>query len=254
MGADRFDQQIAREGKEQFVKTLFDTAAGRYDLTSTLISFGLFPRWHKAAMAHARLLPGQRVLDVACGTGCLTYRIARAVGDGGEVVGIDLSEGMLAQAKAKLAAYRGPARVRFAAGNAMELPFDDGAFDVVTMAFALRNVAEPARVLAEMVRVARPGGRVLQMDIGLPTAWWMRSLYTLHMKGTMRVLDGVANWVARGKRRNNRYQFLHKSQQYVAGPAQLVALLTEAGLRGVYCHELFGGVVRIITGTKQEGL
>lgn len=248
---DEIDVSIHTQGKEAFVRTLFDNAANHYDRSSTIISLGMFPRWHRAAIGRAKLQPGENVLDVACGTGCLTLLAAEVVGASGTATGLDFSEGMLdiARRKAGLSPYG--KRMTFLQGNAMALPFRDNLFDCVTMAFALRNVADPGQVLLEMVRVAKPGGRVVHMDIAIPTNWFMHVIYQFHMTCVMKVMDWIGDRLRRGARRNHRYQYLHKSQSFAPDRASLAAILTAAGLDQVEQLDLFGGCVVIFSGVKR---
>src|ERR1700731_1092997 len=149
------------------VRAMFDRIAGVYDLMNTAMTAGLHHRWRERAAAVARVRPGSRVLDVATGTGDLAIELARRVSPGGEVVGSDFSEAMLERARGKSKPVG--TELRFEWGDALALPFEDGTFDAATVGFGARNFSDLARGLAEMVRVVRPGGRVVVLEFTSPT-------------------------------------------------------------------------------------
>ncbi|RME89871.1 MAG: bifunctional demethylmenaquinone methyltransferase/2-methoxy-6-polyprenyl-1,4-benzoquinol methylase UbiE, partial [Verrucomicrobia bacterium] len=158
------------------VRDLFGSIARRYDLLNDLQSFGLHRWWKRRLVREARPAPGRRLLDVCCGTGDVALRLARA---GAEVTGLDFSEPMLAVARRR--ADPG-LRVEFVQGDALALPFEDGRFDAVTIAYGLRNLADPQAGLREMARVTRPGGRLLILDFGKPARPWWRGLYFAYLR------------------------------------------------------------------------
>ena len=150
---------------------MFDRIAGLYDRMNTVMTAGLHHEWRRRATDLAELSPGGRALDVATGTGDLALELARRVGAGGEVVGVDFSERMLELARAKAeetAASLGGAGVLFETGNALALAYPDGAFDAATVGFGARNFSDLDRGLSEMARVVRPGGRVVVLEITTP--------------------------------------------------------------------------------------
>ena len=145
------------------VSAMFDLVAGRYDLLNDVLSAGQDRRWRRAVTAALAPRPGERVLDLAAGTGTVSRALTAS---GAQCVACDFSLGMLQVGAGRLrrggrVRASGPPRVEFVAGDALALPFGDGAFDAVTISFGLRNVADPAAALAEMRRVTRPGGRLL---------------------------------------------------------------------------------------------
>lgn len=159
------------------VRAMFDRVAGVYDLLNTVMTAGLHHRWRSRAVDFAKVGPGDRVLDVATGTGDLAIELARRVSPGGEVVGSDFSEAMLARARLKGAkslpsissatlgsngaSRSGAASLSFEWGDALELPYADDSFDAATVGFAARNFSDLGQGLREMARVVRPGGRVV---------------------------------------------------------------------------------------------
>ena len=149
---------------------MFDRIAGVYDLMNTAMTAGLHHRWRARAVDLALVGPGCRVLDVATGTGDLAIELASRVAPGGEVIGSDFAEGMLDRARAKVASRQMTGvPPRFEWADAMELPYADASFDAATVGFGARNFDDLARGLAEMVRVVRPGGRVVVLEITTPT-------------------------------------------------------------------------------------
>jgi len=164
------------------VEDLFAAIAPRYDLINDLQSLGLHRRWKRALLKMADIKPGDRALDLCCGTGDIAFALQAA---GADVVGIDFSPAMLAvaQERAKNAGGAvGPARLQFLCADALKIPFADGSFDVVTVGYGLRNLAGWERGLEEMARVARPGGRVLVLDFGKPENKAWRIIYFAWLK------------------------------------------------------------------------
>src|SRR4051794_29041312 len=150
--------------EEPQVRAMFDRIASFYDAMNSVMTAGLHHRWRARAADLAAVRAGDRVLDVATGTGDLALELARRVGDGGEVVGSDFSDAMLARARRKVAGHDGPTP-RFEWGNALALPYPDDAFAAATVGFGARNFSDLHRGLAEMARVVRPGGRVVVLEI-----------------------------------------------------------------------------------------
>lgn len=180
--------------KERFVRALFDTIAPRYDLMNLVMTLGAWRVWQGAFLRHGGLRPGDRVLDVGCGTGDLCLLAARQVGPGGRVTGVDIAEEMLAIARRKVARAGLSDRVALLAANGLDLPFPDGSFDVVTSGFVLRNVGDLRRALAEMARVLRPGGRAVVLELSHPSHPLVRVPFRLYFT---RVVPLLGLWAAR---------------------------------------------------------
>jgi demethylmenaquinone methyltransferase / 2-methoxy-6-polyprenyl-1,4-benzoquinol methylase len=249
------------------VRAMFDGIAGVYDLLNTAMTAGLHHRWRARAAELAGVGPGARVLDVATGTGDLAFALARRVSPGGEVVGSDFSEAMLALARGK-AARAAPAPVRFEWGDALALPYGDGAFDAATVGFGARNFSDLARGLAEMVRVVRPGGRVVVLEITTPTRPPLSLFYAVWFDRVVPLLGRVAQLAGRvlgPLRRSARagaggagdahapiadaYAYLPNSVKRFPAPAQLAGELQRAGLQEISYVLLAGGIVAIHRGT-----
>lgn len=219
---------------------VFDRIAPVYDLMNTVMTAGLDRRWRAAAVRAARLEPGMRVLDVACGTGVLTRQLAAGVGPTGEVTGVDRSEPMLARAGAAREA-RAQAPVAYLAGDALELPFPDASFDAVTIAFGLRNLSDYAAALAEMARVSRAGARIVVLEIAEPRAGLGRILFRTWFRRVVPVLGRVAGSAA-------AYRYLPASLETYPTPEAVARLMADAGLQQVRWRWLATGMATLHAG------
>ncbi|WP_418277942.1 demethylmenaquinone methyltransferase [Isoptericola jiangsuensis] len=223
------------EKKPAEVASMFDGIAERYDLTNDLISLGQDRRWRRATVAAVGAGPGDRVLDLAAGTGTSSEPFADS---GAVVVPSDFSLGMLTVGKSRRA------DLPFVAGDATRLPFADASFDAVTISFGLRNVVDTVGALGEMLRVTRPGGRVVICEFSHPT--WA-PLRTLYMEYLMRALPPVAAAVTRDK---GSYEYLAESIRAWPDQDALGRLLLEAGWSRVGYRNLSGGIVALHRATR----
>src|SRR4051794_14711581 len=230
-------------GREAQVQSMFDRIAGRYDRMNSVMSAGLHHRWRARAVETAQLGAGARALDVCCGTGDLALELKRAVGPGGEVVGLDFSAPMLEIARTKSAAAG--LAVDYVQGNALDLPFEDGRFDAATVGFGVRNVVDLARALAELRRVVRPGGRVVVLEITTPERPPLSWFYSLWFDRVVPLLG-----VLTGER--DAYSYLPESVRRFPPAAGLAKRMFDAGLRDVRYLVLAGGIVAIHAGTVEE--
>lgn len=209
---------------------MFDGIARRYDLVNDLVSLGQDRRWRRATVDAVAAMPGERVLDLAAGTGTSSEPFAD---DGALVVPSDFSLGMLRVGK-----ERRP-DLPFVAGDATRLPFADGAFDAVTISFGLRNVVDTSTALREMLRVVRPGGRVVICEFSHPTWAPFRTVY---MEYLMRALPTVAGAVTKDK---GSYEYLAESIRAWPTQAELARLMLDAGWAHVAYRNLSGGIVAL---------
>lgn len=257
------------------VRAMFDGIAGVYDLLNTAMTAGLHHRWRARAANLARAMPGDRVLDVATGTGDLAIELARRVSPGGEVLGSDFAEAMLERARAKAGKDPGAAvRARFEWGDALALPYEDDAFDAATVGFGARNFSDLQRGLAEMVRVVRPGGRVVVLEITTPIKPPLSFFYSLWFDRLVPVIGRAAQAFARmhaplraGSARHaetspprgssptiaDAYAYLPNSVKRFPAPDALAAELQRAGLIEIGYVLLAGGIVAIHHGTVATG-
>jgi len=223
------------EKKPAEVASMFDGIARRYDLVNDLVSLGQDRRWRRAVVDAVAAVPGERVLDLAAGTGTSSEPFAD---DGARVVASDFSLGMLAVGK-----ERRP-DLAFVAGDATRLPFADAAFDAVTISFGLRNVVDTDAALREMLRVVRPGGRVVICEFSTPTWAPFRTLYLEYL---MRALPVVAGAVTRDR---GSYDYLAESIRSWPDQAALGRRLLAAGWDRVSYRNLTGGIVALHRGVR----
>jgi demethylmenaquinone methyltransferase / 2-methoxy-6-polyprenyl-1,4-benzoquinol methylase len=202
------------------VRDMFASIAPRYDAANDLLSLGVHQSWRRAAVEAARLIPRQRVLDCATGTGDLALALAKAVGDSGEVVATDFCAPMLKPAPAK--ALRRGLRVQFSVADALALPFKENSFDAATIAFGIRNVDDPLRCLREMARVVKPGGRVVVLEFGQPRGAF-GALFKLYSRSVMPLVGGLVT--------GNRaaYEYLPRTAAAFPAGAQFLSLMDAAG-------------------------
>ncbi len=199
------------EAKSGYVNELFSALAPRYDVMTDVWTLGLHRLWKRQAMEACALRPGERVLDVATGTGDLAFAEAAAVGPQGQVVGVDSCVAMLEVARRR---QRGD--VDFQEGDAMDLRFPDASFGVVTIGFGLRNVADRAQALREFRRVLRPGGRLMVLDFSTPTSKLLKAVHDLcyfvlmprvgravawHRDAHRYTADSIRSWMSRDELR-----------------------------------------------------
>ncbi len=240
-----------REGeKERFVHALFDTIAPHYDLMNLVMTMGAWKLWQRAFARHAGLRPGDRVLDVGCGTGDLCLLAARRVGPGGRVTGVDISEEMLAVGRRKVAEAGLADRVELLRANALDLPFPDRSFDVVTSGFVLRNLADLPRALAEMVRVLRPGGRAAILELSHPPNPLVRIPFRFYFT---RVVPLLGAWAARGWTGPVApYAWLPVSWRAFPDAPRLAGMMREAGFAEVRWLPLTGGIACLHVAEKSR--
>ncbi|MGV9312698.1 demethylmenaquinone methyltransferase [Streptomyces sp. NPDC003691] len=218
------------------VASMFDKVAKNYDLTNDVISLGQDRYWRKQVAAAVAARPGEKVLDLAAGTGTSSLPFTRT---GAYVVPCDFSLGMLAEGK-----KRNP-WLPLTAGDAMKLPFQDGVFDAVTISFGLRNVQDTEAALRELYRVTKPGGRVVICEFSHPTWAPFRTVYEEYL---MRALPPLARRVCSNP---EAYEYLAESIEAWPEQAELAALLQKAGWEKVAWRNLTGGVVALHRGAKR---
>jgi demethylmenaquinone methyltransferase/2-methoxy-6-polyprenyl-1,4-benzoquinol methylase len=223
---------------------MFDRIAGFYDVMNSVMTAGLHHTWRRRAVDLARVGPGDRVLDVATGTGDLALELARRVAPGGAVVASDFAEEMLARARMKVSHPPGaPVPVMVEWANAMELPYADGEFAAATVGFGARNFSDLDRGLSEMARVVRPGGTVVVLEITTPTRAPLSTFYRLWF-------DRVVPMIGRVAGDPEAYDYLPNSVKRFPGPPELAARMDRCGL-DVRCILTAGGIIALHAGTKR---
>ena len=216
---------------------MFDRIAGVYDLMNSLMTAGLHHRWRRRAVDLARVAPGDNVLDVASGTGDLAIELAARVGAGGSVIGSDFSEQMLDRARIKAP------QLEWVQANALALPYEDDLFDAVTVGFGARNFSDLDAGLAEMVRVTRPGGRVVVLEITTPTRPPLSTFFSLWF-------DRLVPLIGRFAGDPDAYSYLPSSVRRFPDARTLAQRLSAAGLNEVAYLLTAGGIIAIHSGTK----
>jgi len=224
--------------EEPQVRAMFDRIAGVYDVMNSVMTAGLHHHWRRRAADLAEVRPGGRVLDVATGTGDLAVELATRVRPGGEVVGSDFSQEMLARARAKAPG------VRFEWANALELPYETGSFDAATVGFGARNFSDLDRGLAEMARVVRPGGRVVVLEITTPQQPPLSTFFRLWF-------DRVVPVIGRLTGQEEAYGYLPSSVRRFPAPEGLAAAMDRAGLEDIRWILTAGGIIALHVGRKR---
>jgi demethylmenaquinone methyltransferase/2-methoxy-6-polyprenyl-1,4-benzoquinol methylase len=232
--------RAALDKKPADVAGMFDGVARRYDVTNTVLSLGMDRRWRKRTRQCLELHRGQRVLDLAAGTGVSTAELQRS---GAYAVACDFSLGMLRVGKH----HRGRHSVPFVAGDALHLPFADASFDAATISFGLRNVADVDQALREMARVVRPGGRLVVCEFSRPVFPPFRALYLNYL---MRALP----WVARRVSSNpDAYVYLAESIRAWPSQRELARTIAASGWSDVRYRNLTGGIVALHLAERPAG-
>lgn len=225
------------EGKARYARRLFATIADRYDLITVLLSFGRDAAWKRRLVRMADAPPGARVLDLACGTGDITYAIAAC---GARAIGLDFTRRMLEIARRKPAA----APATFVGGDMMALPFPDAAFDLVTAGYGIRNVPRIAPALAEIHRVLRPGGRCLSLDFDRPANTVVRGIYLTYLSA----VGAALGWALH--RDPDTYRYIPESIRRYPGAEGVAHLMRETGFTDCRVHAVFGGFMAINVATR----
>jgi len=227
--------------KAERVQAMFDAIAPSYDLNNRVHSAGRDQAWRRRLVRAAEVSPGETVLDVACGTGDLALAFTGT--PAARVLGMDFAAGMLDRARAKGA---GPAGPCYQAADAMRLPLADGSVDVVSIAFGIRNVVDPAAALAEFYRVLAPGGRLLILEFGRPRVPLFRAIYHVYFH---HVMPRTASWLARD--RTEAYRYLPRSVDTFIDRDRLVAMMEAAGFEAVASERLTLGICMLYRGRRE---
>ncbi len=227
------EQRAARVGD------LFGAIAPRYDLINDLQSLWLHRRWKKLLVKMAGVKPGEKALDLCCGTGDIAFALRDA---GAEVVGLDFSAAMLAVAEKRLKntpAASSASRLQFLAGDALRAPFADGTFDIVTIGYGLRNLESWERGLEEMARVTRPGGRLLALEFGKPDGWLWRGIYFSWLHWMVPLFGKVFC------RDSATHAYIYESLRAYPAQRGVAEKLKALGCRDIEARNLLGGAMSI---------
>lgn len=249
-GAEKIMPYSKDEAKGKQVESMFDSIAPAYDLMNSLMSLGMHTRWRNKALKLAlnRLSrPAKDVLDVATGTGDLIFALAKRLPTA-RLTGIDLSAGMLDIARKKHATLPSidSRRIEFLQADCLALPFDDNSFDLITVAYGVRNFEELRKGYSEMLRVLRPGGVICVVELSCPTATLPLAGYKIYTRGLIPVAGKLISGDSRA------YSYLHESIEAAPQRADMTGIMTEAGFHKAEFKSLTPGVVCIYLAEKKK--
>jgi demethylmenaquinone methyltransferase/2-methoxy-6-polyprenyl-1,4-benzoquinol methylase len=233
--------------KRRRVQKMFAAIAPSYDLNNRLHSLWMDQSWRRKAVKMADLKPSDVVVDVACGTGDLTLQFASALSrlrtvDPNQILGIDFTFEMLPLAVRKSAGQR----IAWLNGDALALPLPNASADVISIAFGIRNVADPSAAIGEFYRVLRPGGRVIILEFSLPTNSVLRGLYNFYFRN---ILPRTATWISHD--RTGAYKYLPQSVNTFIDRNKMVEMLAKQGFKDIIAKPLTFGICVIYRGVKR---
>ncbi|WP_339878519.1 bifunctional demethylmenaquinone methyltransferase/2-methoxy-6-polyprenyl-1,4-benzoquinol methylase UbiE [Pseudidiomarina gelatinasegens] len=237
-------KQVAKTEKQNLVANVFNSVAQKYDVMNDLMSFGIHRLWKRYTIDCSGVRSGMKVLDIAGGTGDLTAQFSRRVGPTGEVVLADINDAMLEVGRDKLRNRGIVGNVRYVQANAEELPFADDSFDIITIAFGLRNVTDKQKALESMFRVLKPGGRLLVLEFSKPIQPILNQAYDFY---SFNILPKMGQMVAGDA---ESYQYLAESIRMHPDQATLKGMMEQAGYEQVTFDNLTGGIVALHRGFK----
>ncbi|MBI0006887.1 bifunctional demethylmenaquinone methyltransferase/2-methoxy-6-polyprenyl-1,4-benzoquinol methylase UbiE [Gilliamella sp. W8126] len=236
--------QVLKQDKVKRVAEVFHSVADKYDVMNDLMSFGIHRIWKKITIEYSSVRKGQKVLDLAGGTGDLTAKFSQIVGDDGLVVLADINESMLKVGRDKLRDKGLFNNIEYVQANAEELPFADNYFDCITISFGLRNVTDKQKALQSMWRVLKPGGRLLILEFSKPQYQILNKAYDLY---SFTMLPLIGKIVANDA---DSYRYLAESIRMHPDQKTLKKMMEDAGFVDVKYHNMTGGIVALHTGFK----
>ena len=237
-------QQIPLAEKAQKVASVFTSVADKYDIMNDLMSLGIHRLWKRFTLELASVRAGQKVLDIAGGTGDLAAKFARQVGQEGMVTLADINQAMLEKGRDRFMNKGLVNNINYVQANAEDLPFADNSFDVITMAFGLRNVSRKEKALQSIYRVLVPGGKALILEFSKPTSALLQPIYDAY---SFHLLPLLGKLVAGD---SESYRYLAESIRKHPDQATLKAMMVAAGFENCDYHNLSGGIVAIHKGYK----
>jgi demethylmenaquinone methyltransferase / 2-methoxy-6-polyprenyl-1,4-benzoquinol methylase len=243
------DSLHANADKHDKVQAMFNAIARSYDLNNHIHSLWRDEAWRKRAVIAADVQPGERILDCACGTGDLTQAFAKH-SQASQIVGSDFTSGMLDIAKHKQSKLHANLadRITYQQADAQQLPFDDQSFDVVSIAFGIRNVQTPEKAIAEFHRVLKPNGRLIILEFGQPSfppMRWFNTFYCGH------IMPHTATWIARDT--SGAYKYLPRSVATFKTQAEMQTMMIRAGFTDVASTPMTMGICNLYKATRKIG-
>jgi len=239
-------EQVAVDDKVKRVGEVFDSVASRYDVMNDLMSFGVHRLWKRFTIEQSGVRPGNKVLDLAGGTGDLALKFSRRVGSNGQVVLADINNAMLSQGRDRLVDKGVISNVTYAQVDAQTLPFEDATFDCITMAFGLRNVTDKQQALESMYRVLKPGGRALILEFSKPVLPLLSKAYDAY---SFTALPMMGRLVANDA---DSYRYLAESIRMHPDQDTLASMMTGAGFEDATYHNMTGGIVALHKGFRYD--
>lgn len=237
-------QTVDKDDKQTMVARVFHSVASKYDLMNDLMSFGVHRIWKRYTIEASGVRRNQRVLDLAGGTGDLTAKFSRLVGENGEVVLADINDSMLKMGREKLRDHGIVGNVNYVQANAEELPFPDNHFDCITISFGLRNVTDKAKALRSMFRVLKPGGRLLVLEFSKPVLDPLSKIYDAY---SFHILPKIGQVIVNDA---DSYRYLTESIRMHPDQETLKGMMEEAGFDQVTYTNMTGGIVALHKGFK----
>ncbi|KEZ76542.1 bifunctional demethylmenaquinone methyltransferase/2-methoxy-6-polyprenyl-1,4-benzoquinol methylase UbiE [Salinisphaera hydrothermalis] len=235
-------ERVPRGAKAQRVGAVFDSVADNYDIMNDLMSMGVHRAWKRFTISLAAVRPGERVLDLASGTGDLAAGFAKKVGASGRVLMSDINHAMLSNGRDRMIERGLVSNVDYCLANAEKLPFADDSFDCVTIGFGLRNVTDKQSALNEMARVTKPGGRTIVLEFSKPAVPGLGRVYDVY---SFSVLPWLGKNVARDEA---AYRYLAESIRMHPDQETLKSMMSDAGFIRCGYHNLTGGIVAVHRG------
>jgi len=236
-------EDVAWEEKEKKVRGVFDSVASRYDIMNDLMSLGVHRLWKYLTLSQARVQEGDTILDCAGGTGDLSIAMSKKVGEQGQVVLADINGQMLGVGRERVEDAGCMNNVRFLQANAESMPVASNQFDVITMAFGLRNVTDKQAALQELQRILKPGGTVYILEFSKPKAW-LSPIYDAY---SFKLLPKLGKWIADDE---DSYRYLAESIRRHPDQVTLKAMLETAGFEDVTYQNMSAGIVALHEGRK----
>lgn len=237
-------QQVAQQEKQGLVRGVFDSVADNYDVMNDLMSLGVHRLWKQFVIQQAHVQPAWQVLDLAGGTGDLAATFARQVGATGQVVLADINANMLKVGRDRLLDKGLMNHIKFTQANAESLPFANNSFNLITIAFGLRNVTDKQAALESMLRCLKPGGRLMILEFSEVKLPLLRQLYDVY---SFQVLPRLGEWVAKDA---DSYRYLAESIRMHPNQMTLQGMMEQAGFDNCTYHNLTGGIVAVHSGYK----
>ena len=236
--------QVDREARAGMVRGVFDSVASRYDLMNDLMSGGVHRLWKRYTIELSAARPGQTILDIAGGTGDLAARFSRLVGPEGQVILADINAAMLEVGRDRLIDKGATGNIEVVQADAQALPFKNNSVDCITIAFGLRNVTDKALALRSMLRVLRPGGRLLVLEFSKPTSALLGKVYDQY---SFQILPAMGRLIAQDA---DSYRYLAESIREHPDQETLLGMMEDAGFGECRYHNLTGGIVALHQGFK----